>query len=238
MARGKYKNKNKHKVINHSNNSFPFKIWDELNEEITNEIRKFDKEGEVENGYKEIVKKINFEGMAFFDEYKNTIPNHILGRLFVSYLDFRIDMLKDNTQKTKKQLLNDLGFNSEKVGSAIGTSISIYPTPASMVLLKQVADSIDYVLHTKREVYQFGLKWPVDKIVEFSFERFYRVSHSGGEAGKKRLKKRDREEPQKNQNSDLEFLKQKSILINKAETIEEIVTAAEQVLKLAEILGG
>ena len=235
MAKGKYKNKHKH--ANRDNNIFRFILDEKTNDQIINEIRKFDKNEEVENGYKKLVGEINSNGMYFFNNYKNTIPNHIVGRIFVSNLAYKLDEFKKQKSINKWEYLFELGFNGKKVMSAISTSINVYPTPASIEFLKQVAERVDQSLKSKNLDYGFGFNLPIERLISLSFERFYRVSNNGAKVKRSYLQQKSSEDiSPKSASGDLEFLKSKALLINKAETIEEVLDTANQILKLAEIL--
>lgn len=140
MAKGKYKNKHKH--ANRDNNIFRFIFDEKTNDQIINEIRKFDKNEEVENGYKKLVSGINNNGMYFFNNYENTIPNHIVGRIFVSNLAYKLDEFKKQKLINKGEFLFELGFNGKKVMSALKRK----------ALLINKAETIEEVLDTANQI--------------------------------------------------------------------------------------
>ena len=237
MARRKYKNKHKHSY--YQGNKFYSAFDEEFNKKIINEIRKYSKNGEVENECRELVNKINFDKEYFFDQYENTIANHIIGRIFVSHLNFILDELKRQTLITKRGLLRELGFEGKKVSDIFTTAIHMYPTPRTMQILKRVGDSVDDLSKSKCLDYDFGLTWPIEEIVRLSFEKFYRVSGRFDKNKDKSLKQDSMQKRiSKTASNDLDFLKQKALSIGDAQTIEEVVDTANQILKLAEILRG
>lgn len=178
MAKGKYKKR--HKFVNINGNELYFMSDKRINEDVINEIRKYDENGKVENEYKKLIDGINFNKYDFFDNYVNTIANHIIGRIYTSYLNFKLEKVKEYTLKTKKQLLDEIGFNGNKTIAVKETSPKKAENQDAIVVKEQ----------------------------------------------------------SKNINDDLIFLKKKAILLNDAKTIEEVVDTANQILKLAEILGG
>ena len=242
MAKGKYKKR--HKFVNINGNELHFMSDKRMNEEVINEIRKYDENGKVENEYKKLIDGINFNKYDFFDNYVNTIANHIVGRIYTSYLNFKLEKVKEHTLKTKKQLLDEIGFNGNKTIIAIGTAISSYPSPNNIRFLRNVNNRVDDVFRNETSDYGFGLRWPIEEVVRLSFNQFYRVSRrtiAVKETSPKKAENQDAivvKEQSKNINDDLIFLKKKAILLNDAKTIEEVVDTANQILKLAEILGG
>lgn len=242
MAKGKYKKR--HKFVNINSNELYFMSDKRMNEDVINEIRKYDENGKVENEYKKLTDEINFKKYDFFDNYVNTIANHIIGRIYTSYLNFKLEKVKEHTLKTKKQLLDEIGFNGNKTIIAIGTAISSYPSPNNIRFLRNVNNRVDDVFQKETFGYDFGLRWPIEEVVRLSFNQFYRVSNrtiAVKETSPKKAENQDAivvKEQSKNINDDLIFLKKKAILLNDAKTIEEVVDTANQILKLAEILGG
>lgn len=100
MAKGKYKKR--HKFVNINSNELYFMSDKRMNEDVINEIRKYDENGKVENEYKKLTDEINFKKYDFFDNYVNTIANHIIGRIYTSCLNFKLEKVKEHTLKTKK----------------------------------------------------------------------------------------------------------------------------------------
>lgn len=242
MAKGKYKKR--HKFVNINGNELYFLTDKRMNEDCINEIRKYDENGKVENEYKRLVDEINFKKYDFFGNYVNTIANHIIGRIYTSYLNFKLEKVKELTLKTKKQLLDEIGFNGNKTIIAIGTAISSYLSPNNIRFLRNVNNRIDDVFQNEISDHGFGLRWSIEEVVRLSFNQFYRVSHrtiSVKETSPKKADVQDaivaKDEP-KNISDDLIFLKKKAILLNDAKTIEEVVNTANQILKLAEVLKG
>lgn len=224
MAKGKYKKR--HKFVNINGNELYFMSDKKMNEDVINEIRKYDENGKVENEYKKLIDGINFDKYDFFDNYVNTIANHIIGRIYTSYLNFK----------------DEIGFNGSKTIIAIGTAISSYPSPNNIRFLRNVNNRVDAVFQKETSGYGFGLRWPIEEVVRLSFNQFYRVSRrtiAVKETSPKKAENQDAivvKEQSKNINDDLIFLKKKAILLNDAKTIEEVVDTANQILKLAEIL--
>lgn len=110
--------------------------------------------------------------------------------------------------------------------------------------MRNVNNRVDDVFQKETFGYDFGLRWPIEEVVRLSFNQFYRVSNrtiAVKETSPKKDENQDAivvKEQSKNINDDLIFLKKKAILLNDAKTIEEVVDTANQILKLAEILGG
>lgn len=206
----------------------------DFNENIINEIRKYDENGEVENEYKKLINKIKFNTNTFFNEYKNTIANHIVAKIIVSFILFKFEVLKKQTSKTRNQICKDIGLNHEKVKSTLSQAIYIYPSYNSLIFSRQVNDVLENYFLNKGVSFSFGLHIPIDRLVKFSFERFYRVNSKLISKKAEERKQKAEEKKQvcvvQNIKNDYEFLSMKAkSLIAGAETVDDLIEVSEKI---------
>lgn len=238
MAKGKYKNKQKHNV----NKEFNFIFDQEFNNKVINEIKKYDNDGNVEEEYKRLVNSMRFNEQVFFKEYENTIANHIIARFFVSTLQFKLEDLKTRLYKSKKKILDNLGFNGKGIVNKINTNISLYPSPRSLDRLKHVNDEVNRLLVYKNINCNYEMAHSVEELIEKSFKNFELVSIQRTKKHSEHIKSETTVNLQgkvKIYDCDLEFLKNKTtIWMDEAETVDDFIVLFKKLSNIAETLKG